>query len=110
MEQARLENKAKKDLAEMQAEKKDQEESEGDTFPSDAKDPMNAPSEKTEPDPAALKDQPEDEFEEEGEEVEKPKKTPKTKEEEILEKKSVPKFKSKEASDRFVKALDRYSK
>jgi hypothetical protein len=109
MEEARLENKAKKDLAELREDGQEGD-GEGDTFPPADKDPMINPAEKTEPDPAALKDQPESVLDPEGEEVEKPKKTPKTKEEELLEKKNVPKFKSKEASERFVKALDRYNK
>jgi hypothetical protein len=70
------------------------------------KEPLADPVTKTEPDPAAVKDQPKEKldiFEED-----KPKK-PKKKPEEDIIKKDVPKFKSKEASKRYAAASSRYS-
>jgi hypothetical protein len=69
------------------------------------KEPLATPPIKTEPSPEAVKEQPKEKldiFEEE-----KPKK-PKKKPEEII-KKDVPKFKSKEASDRYIKSTSRYA-
>jgi hypothetical protein len=66
-----------------------------------SEDPMVDPVVKTEPEPAAIK-------EDEEPKEEKPK--PKKKKEPIdLEKKDVPKFKSKEASERYQSSVSRYS-
>ena len=68
------------------------------------KEPLDEPVIKTEPDPSAVKPMP-DEL---GEEKPKPKAKPKKKPEDII-KKDVPKFKSKEASERYEAVCNRYS-
>jgi hypothetical protein len=66
-------------------------------------DPLAEPEKKTEPDPSAVK---EDKIEPEPKKEEKPKKK---KEPIDLEKKDVPKFKSKEAAERYEQSCSRYS-
>ena len=102
-QKARHEKDQKKQETDLLSDKKDDT---SDT-PKD-EDPMNAPPVKTEPDPAAVKD-PED-TENPDEEKPAPEKKPKKKKEPIdFGKADVPKFKSKDASERYVSACSRYS-
>lgn len=103
-EQAETTQKARKERTD-EKNRIEQEHEDGLGIPA-AKEPLGDPTIKTEPSPESVKDQPkekEDIFD-----VGKPKKPKKPKPEDII-KKDVPKFKSKEASDRYMAASSRYS-
>jgi hypothetical protein len=111
LEKARAESTAKKDMALLEEEGEGSGEGPGSgegtgDIPA-SKEPLTTPVEKSEPAPEAVNPEGQPG---EGLVPQKPKKTPKTKEEELLEKQNVPKFKSKDASERYTVSLSRYSK